>query len=233
MIRFGCLTLVILFVAIPTIASRFLPWWGVLLLVLGQIVLLVRLLPVLLKLGAERFVKNLIKQKSNTLRGAMVHVHRVELAGSAEPEPPSDRPLLIEPDGTPVEPEDDEEPGGDDRLDAERTPPLRGRLVLVEATITPAKASAGQLPWWDPSDLTLVPFDKRLEVGDAAGESDEAVLQSVQQIDESGRVLENVFGKLAGPARLRMVFDVPPLLHGRAKLRYYFESLGEVMLPVV
>jgi hypothetical protein len=228
-LRLGCFLAVVVFFGIPAVASRFLPWWGTLLVVVAEFALLGKLGPWLIKRQVQGFAKRMFLTKSDVLKGAQVHVWRVEPVYSADP--PAPVAGLIEQDGSPVgETPADPSPTDDDADEADR---VEGRLVLIEATVTPLPGQ-GQMQHWDPAEITLVPFDA--DVSYEATEKtdgsppDEAHLKRLSLIDDHGQEVVDL-DKLAGPARLRMIFDVPTLLTGRAKLRYYFNALGDVRLP--
>ena len=62
-------------------------------------------------------------------------------------------------------------------------------------------------------------------------DSDEAHAETLHLIADDGSANDDV-GKIVGPARLRVVFGCPKPLRGAAKLRYYFEDIGQGFLFV-
>lgn len=193
-------------VGVITLAAICLPWWGVLSVVAALVLLVVYGLPFLISQGVRRYATGMFLAKGRVLHGAAVHIHTI-----AYTEPPS--------------PDEGEVPApdaGDDRL-----------FVLLDATIAPADpAPDSPFSTYDPSDIQLVPFDADVTL-EAIGDADEpetfcdAVRAEV--IAEDGSPEEP--GRIAGPARLRFVFSVPADMPRRVKLRYYFESFGDLALP--
>ncbi|MEO0964307.1 MAG: hypothetical protein AAFY08_04235 [Planctomycetota bacterium] len=226
MIKLGCLLIVVLLIAIPVIAAQFLPWWAVLLIVMVLAAVLIFGLPKLIGYGFKRFFVGLFEGKSRVLRGAEVTVHEVA-------EVP--RPASLDAEEREDVPGEDGE--GFDTEVADDDEPVR--YVMIDCTITP-KPSAGKFQHWEPSELQLCPYDKSTKL-DLSGEDDPTDAgdeghvvecssvgdaQSVE--DEEG---DDAYGKYHGPMRLRMVFGCPASLRGRAKLRYYFEGIGDIRLP--
>ena len=113
--------------------------------------------------------------------------------------------------------------------------PADERFVLVEFTITPRIAlGEGRMSYYDPSELMLVPFEtkvsKKRAKNPAEDDSEAAHARSVRQMDKND--VEREVDKITGPARLQVVFALPPTLSGRVKFRYYFESFGDFLLPI-
>src|SRR4051812_19032149 len=115
MIRFGCLMIVVVLVAIPTIAMYFLPKWALPVVLVAEAFALIYVVPRLLKYGLKRFALGLFMTKSRVLRGASVHVHAVR------PVAPPDRPAL------------------EDKREATETVAADGTVIM-----TPAGTDAGE-----------------------------------------------------------------------------------------
>jgi hypothetical protein len=209
MFRYGCLLSVIVLIGLPVLASRFLPWWGTCLVIIGEGIGLVVVAPKLVAFGIKRFAVGLFKTKSQVLKGAAVHIHNVELT-----EKPVDETGAL-PDQT-----DDEEPGDSEPADDVR-------YVLIDFTLTPMPGGS-KMTHWEPDELMLVPFD----LPNDAKEDDHlsASIVRMKMIDEIGNESED-FDKIVGPGRFKAVFACPNALRGRVKLRYYFEGFGDVVLP--
>ena len=218
MIKFGCLALVGVLIAIPAFAARYLPWWGTLLLIVAEVTLLVVAGPKLLVFGFKHFALGMVGRKSRALRGAQVRVHRVE---------PTEKPASL----TQYESAEEEDDEGDKEAQAPEEPeePDDSHYVLVDFTITP-QASPGAMQYYDTTELMLVPYDAEVGLTEHSTLGDSASVAEQWLIDESGKATTD-FDKLTGPARLRTVFACPPTLHGRVKFQYYFEAFGDLMIP--
>ena len=103
-------------------------------------------------------------------------------------------------------------------------------MVMLDCTITP-RGGSSQMRFWEPDELLLVAFDAKIKMShDPAADDNAGTIQNCSVIDQTGTEAED-FDKITGRNRIRAVFKCPPTLIGRAKLRYYFESFGDVMLP--
>jgi hypothetical protein len=211
MFRYGCLLAVIVLVGLPVLASRFLPWWGICLVILAEGVGLVVIGPKLVAFGIKRFAIGLFKTKSQVLKGAAVHVHSVEL--TAKP--------VDENDALADQTENDEAEAGDVE------PADDSRYVLIDFTLTPMPGQS-KMTHWEPDELMLVPFD----LPNDAKEDDHvsASIVRMRMVDDGGNETED-FDKIVGPGRFKAIFACPNGLRGRVKFRYYFEGFGDVMLP--
>jgi hypothetical protein len=229
MLRLGCLLVLALLIAIPAVASRYLPWWGTLLVIVGEFAGLVLLGPTLVKYGVKRFAIGLFATKSRVLRDAMVAVHRVE--ATARPA----REGTDEADESGEDEDEDEDEGereGEGEDDDEEDEGPRN-YVLVDFTLTP-KPGQSRMQHYEPSELMLVPFDQKVSMDEADDPTDadaaSAGVERLWLVDESGGETDD-FDKITGPAHLRVVFECPLSLTGRAKFRYYFETFGDLVLP--
>jgi hypothetical protein len=229
MLKFGCLILLVVVIAIPTIVSQFSPWWVVMLVVFAELLLLIYGLPFLIKHGLKRFAIGLFTTKSRALRGAAVQIHEIRnTLKPVERENEDGREEIVAADGTIVtspqsDPDDDDEDEEDDEVDD-------SRYVLVDFTLTPIPGSS-RMQHYDPFDLMLVPFDTKTGNVDPDDDNDEnsASVHMIKRVDDSG-IEQEIEDKLIGPARLRITFAVPPTLTGRVKFRHYFESFGDLRI---
>jgi hypothetical protein len=221
MIRIGCLLAFVLIVGIPVVAAKFLPWWGTLLVILGEAFVLVLGGPKLVKYGFKRFALGLFQTKSRVLKDAGVHVHRVEATTKPVREAASAAAL---PDADDAD--DDEE--AESPAPAE---PDNNRYVLVEFTLTP-QPNQSKMAYYDPSELMLIPFDAKVKMDEDPTSSGgaEANVDTLHLIDDAGGETTD-FDKLTGRSHLRAVFACPPTLRGRVKFQYYFETFGDLLLP--
>ncbi|CAA9431601.1 MAG: hypothetical protein AVDCRST_MAG64-3532 [uncultured Phycisphaerae bacterium] len=243
MLRVGCVVILMLLIGIPAISARFMPWWGTVLVILGEAVLVAFVAPKLAGWAFKRVALGLFMTKSRVLRGATVQVHRVELTAAPQREPASAPAPVTGPEPTRDVPADDEDgaPAGivedgaaEDAAadDDESSGGVPRHHVLVDFTITP-RLGASRMQFYDPSELLLVPFDAPIDMNEREDPttSDRAAgVERVWLVDEQGNETKD-FDKITGAARLRAVFACPPGLGGRVKFRYYFEGFGDLVLP--
>lgn len=225
-LQVGCLLALILLILPPAIAARFLPWWGVLILVVVEAVALAIAGPKVVGWALKRFAMSLFMTKSQVLRGAAVELHDVR--ATRRPGPAE----LIEPTGEPLSEQALAEPPDEDDAEEAEDEADR-RYVQVEFTLRP-KPPTGRMQFFDPDELLLVPYDARVTF-DADDGLDGQSAESVQTFlhDAATNSWQSPDGKLPGtePHRLRVIFRCPSALRGRAKFRYYFEAFGDVPLP--
>ncbi|MEM1011853.1 MAG: hypothetical protein AAGI46_06490 [Planctomycetota bacterium] len=183
------------------LAVIILPWWGAVIAIIGGLGLAV----VAVRLLSARLISYVLtmpfRMKGRTLKDAGLTVHAV-----ARAEPP-DR----------FRPTDD----------------VAVPLVwtTIDCTISP-RPSSGIFTFWDSGDLMLVDYNDVVCVRNDP-DSDGAVggpspWEELLVKDDGSSEL--VTGKLAGPARLRLSFGLPPDFPNRVKLQYYFTSFGDIDL---
>jgi hypothetical protein len=222
MLRQGCLIAILalaILIMIPVVASNHLPWWGVLLVIAAEIAGIRYLIPLMIKRGIMRFATSMILAKSQVLRGARVHIHRVEAVAM-----PEAAQRLIEHEQSVATSE------GDATLIG--AVPVEERCVLVEFTLTPRMDQRQQaMQFYEPAELLLVPHDAHIPQTptDDNVDTESASVHDVRQLDDSGT--EHEIDKITGPARMVVTFLLPPTLNGRVKFRYYFETFGDFLLP--
>lgn len=66
-------------IAAPIVASRFLPWWGTMLVLLVEVALIIALGPQMIRWAITRIVVSLLQKKSRVLRGADLRIEQVSL----------------------------------------------------------------------------------------------------------------------------------------------------------
>jgi hypothetical protein len=203
-------------IALPAVIAPLVPWWGVVLVVLGEIVLLRYTLFRIMGFFFGVFVWAGLRMGIRIVRGTKVEVHSV----TAVPRPGPEE-LVRRQSGSVDEEEVEAEP------DAPGT-----RYVRVECTVTPSprmeaakwpiepgtfKISSQGFAW--PS---MPPKDDKSRTGEpvAAAVVDGAVCRPVA-LDEH----------LLGRPRLALTFKCPPTLRGRAKLKYLILPLATVEVP--
>lgn len=166
------------------------------------------LIAVLGKLFAGRLVTSALsapfRAKGKVLAGATVEVHEIAAASPPRPERP------------------DGDDAGDD--DAEATAATADRWFRIDLTVRP-KPATGPFTLWEPGELELV--DART-VSDEPG--DGAIAIAELELDHDGTFREDEGEKVPGSLRLRLKAGVAKDVT-RLRLRYYFETLGEIPLP--
>ena len=214
--RVGCLITFVVIIGSPIVASHYLPWWGTILFIIAEGVLILWGVPRLIKFAAKRFAMNLFTSKSRVLRGAMVQIHRVELAHD-----PRKPPVL----------ENQDYPKTEAAAYAMNlSSPINERFILLEFTITP-RTGASRMQFYEPGELLLIPFDAKIDIhADPNADENAGVISKCAVIDENGNESED-FDKITGRNKIRAIFKCPATLVGRVKLRYFFEDFGEAMLP--
>ncbi len=253
MFRLGCAAILVLMFAIPAIAAHYLPWWGVLLVLIAEVFFLLKAGPALIKYGFKRLFLRLFLTKSRVLKGATVQVHEVSLTtrpvrrrrlDARTEAPDQQRTEVTAADGTiittPVADHESQAPDGvedtedtyaeDDADSDEDVDSKNARFVLVDFTLTPSPGQS-RMQHYEPSELLLVPIDARISLTeDPTSDGLSASAHDLTLIDDAGAQIKD-FDKLTGPSHLRITFQCPEALQGRVKFRYYFEAFGEFTLP--
>jgi hypothetical protein len=247
MFRLGCAAILVLMFAIPAIAARYLPWWGVVIVLIAEVFFLLRAGPALLKYGFKRFFLRIFLTKSRVLKGATVQVHEVRLTTrparrrqlNAQPESPDQqRTEVTAADGTiistPVADSDpDSQPDDQDVEDSDddsQADSKNDRFVLIDFTLTPIPG-VSRMQHYEPSELLLIPINAKISLTeDPTSDGLSASAHDLTLIDPAGAQTKD-FDKLTGPSHLRITFRCPQPLQGRVKFRYYFESFGDLALP--
>jgi hypothetical protein len=201
MIRLILLLLLVAFI----LALRYLPWWGIVLLVISLAL-------------AGRFLGRYLlrslfmmpfKMKGQVLRRARAEVHSVEPTAA-----PAGTELAL------VDGQADEE-----TMPPEPAPPRD--YYWIDVTITPTPTT-GPFQFWEPGELLLVPIDAKASLDD-----DETYQVGDVEVFHDGRFGPDEGMKYPGPQRLRVRVGLPVGSPRRWKFRYYFETFGEVVLPDV
>jgi hypothetical protein len=206
-------------IVVPCIAAAFLPWWGTLLVVLGELVFLRYTLFRIVGMMFAIFVSVGLRLGTMNMRRARVDVHGISIV------PKPDLSLVPKPNTGSVDLEEHEaavlEP------DAEGT-----RYVKLDCTITPAANAAGPVRHFEAGGFKLSseglalpkfpPTDDPTKTGEvfAAALVKDGVSIPIP-LDE----------QLVGSQRLDLVFKCPPTLTGKVKLKFMVIKLAEVVVP--
>jgi hypothetical protein len=183
-------------------AVKFLPWWAIVLVVVG-LVLAGKLLGGKL---IELVILRAFKAKGAVLRKANALVHLVVRA-------------------SPLEKSAEDEENDEESKEWQRWP-----HYLVDATITPQPKGSGGFQMWEPGELWLVPAGTKPlnPSGDDEEPSDVEIVRL--EIEEDGGFKQDEGMKYGGARRLRALVAVKPGTP-RLMFRYYFEDFGEVLVP--
>ncbi len=84
MVKAAALLVLLVIIALPIVASQFLPWWGSLIVLVVEFIALATLGPRLIAFGIKRYLLGLFKRKSSVLEGAIAQVHAVSLAATPD-----------------------------------------------------------------------------------------------------------------------------------------------------
>jgi len=110
------------------------------------------------------------------------------------------------------------------------------RYLRVRFQIAPAdSARSSTQNTYSALDFTLAPFDKPVSFNDElAGididpDGDEGVLLNARMLTPNAPSAN--LDALHGDNTLELVFAIPEKLQDRVKLRYFFESIGDFLLP--
>ncbi|HEV3121718.1 MAG TPA: hypothetical protein VGY53_07440 [Isosphaeraceae bacterium] len=231
--------ILLLLLALIIAAVRYLPWWGILLLVVGVYLFF--------KFAFGRLLLRIFlvpfKMKGAVLRGARAEVHSVELAPPPPPRSTIERPIAaLEHDGNglgngkaeeeneALDEDDDEDTDDEDLDDADfETESIPREYYQVDVTITPGSHS-GAFQHWEPSELLVVPYDAKISRNFRDLDVTSMDLHDLE-IFRDGAFMPDEEGKYFGPLRLRMVMGLPLDTPRRLKFRYYLEAFGELILP--
>lgn len=236
------------------VALRYLPWWGIVLLLLG-LYLSARLA---MKYLVVRLFMMPFKAKGAVLKGATTEVHSVawEPAPAKPPRPepamPSTQPhAALEYDAT-DEPTGEHANGGDmpephaqvgeriedeyqEEHDEEQYDETEDEDIgpcdhyRIDVTITP-QPKAGGFQHWEPDSLVFMPYEA--SVPSLLGDDKDVGYPTVEvEVFQNGQFAPDEDGKYFGPLRVRLLTRVPLDAPRRLKFRYYFESFGDVTLP--
>lgn len=208
-------------IAIPVVASHYVPWWGTMLVILAELVFLRYALFRILGMMFAIFVSVGLRVGTLYMRGARVQVHSVTDVPKPDPS------LLPRRNSGSADHEEDE--AATPEPDAEGT-----RYVKVDCTITPTGNAAAPAPYFEAGAFTLSsegfalpkfpPTDDPAKTGEifSAAVVRDGVSQLVP-LDE----------RFDGSQRLELVFKCPPTLQGRVKLKFIVLKLSEIVIPAL
>ena len=218
------------------IASRWLPWWGALIVIPGSFLFFVWLAIALIKFGARKLMQASLEDQSIVLRGASVTVHSVTACQAPidpntfdeEENEPVDLSILgdhfvrvdmtVHPDPTSVanSREKVEEVGG------KWSPVL---FTLMESGVVLDPMSQGVMAMFSIPQARAVHVERWNDHAPVDVSVHDEDLLNESWCDKENDLL------IDGPARVRVTFAVPSELSGRVALRYHLLELSEITLP--
>ena len=222
------LLMVILFfavlIALPIATAPSVPWWGTVLIVVGELVFLRYALFKILGLMFGLFVWVGLRMGVRGMRGARVDIHSVNVVPRPGPE------AMVRPESGSV----DETPEEADAAAAEPDPPGT-RYVKVECTVTPSpkvQASNWPVKHYDAGSFkissegfawpTFPPKDDETRTGE---------LVAAAVVDDGSTTPVAPDQQLVGSQRLALTFRCPETLRGRAKLKFIVLPLAALDVP--
>jgi hypothetical protein len=206
-------------IALPALLAPLVPWWGVVLIVLGELVFLRYTFLRILGFMFGVFVWAGLRVGVRGMRGARVEVHAIRVVPPPGPDEVVRR-----------------ESGSVDHAEGEAEPDAPGtRYVRVECTVTPSpKVQAGNWPV------------KHYDAGSFKLSSQRFAWPSFPPTDDETRTGEVVAAtvldgatatpvasdkQLLGSQRLALTFKCPPTLKGPAKLKFVILPLATLEVP--
>jgi hypothetical protein len=210
-------------IALPVMTAPLVPWWGTLLIILGELVFLRYTLFKILGLMFGIFTWVGIRIGVSGMRGARVDIHSVKVVPPPGPE------QVVRPESGSVDLDPDEE-------DEAREPdPAGTRFVRVECTVTPSpKLATSNWPakHYDAGSFTI--SSQRFVWPKFPPEDDPTrtgVLAAAALMDGETVTPIAADKQVLGSQRLALTFKCPPSLKGPAKLKFIVLPLATVDVP--
>jgi hypothetical protein len=220
--------IVLITLVLLVVAFRYLPWW----LLVSIVVVLILLRRFLFGWVVGLVLLISVGGLGKVLRGATVDVHNVR--PTERPATLSSAPELGQIETTPHEESEVQAAAeeADEGAAAQSAGPRN--WFEVDITITPRPLTKNQFPVWDVEGLRLTKPGSSLKE-----EDDSCYVASVQAVPEGVVLLtpgqtgptdaDENFGKMTGPARLKMVIGVRPDVR-QLVFRYFSEAFGSLVV---
>jgi hypothetical protein len=198
--------ILILLIILAVLAIKYLPWWALIILLVGG------------GLGLQWAVKYGLKQafllpfkvKGQVLKGAAVQVHNVQ---------PTNMPT--------VKQNADSHPG---EIADQRARYHQLKWYTVDVSIAPQPTDATvPFPAWEPRDLVLVVPGKKVKSLESLA-ADEVSTIHDYEIYQTNRFQSDSEGKHLGSQRLKFLVGIEPGI-STLQFRYYLELFGQVEFP--
>ncbi len=227
--RIGCLLTVLTLVALPLVAAQWLPAWAVAMILVVEALLIFVGIPGISRLVIGHAANRMLDGRSSVLRDATMTLELIE---------PTE-PVSVD--------SNDEDPSENEDETPEKSPRDSLNWVRLVCRIEPKpQPQDGEIngdppATWDAADLAIVRADRDVSLlgleamtADKMQAGDGPVTGTEEVWPEQVRVLDPEGidpAQIQGPATLEMFYGCPDSLTGQVKLRYYFESVGEFLLP--
>jgi hypothetical protein len=198
--------ILILLIILAVLAIKYLPWWALIILLVGG------------GLGLQWAVKYGLKQafllpfkvKGQVLKGATAQVHNVQ---------PTNMPI--------VKQNADSHPGA---VADQRARYHQLKWYTVDVSIAPQSSeSAVAFPAWEPNDLVLVVPGKKVKSLESLADEEVSTIHDYEIYQANGFQFDNE-GKHLGSQRLKFVVGIEPGI-STLQFRYYLELFGQVEFP--
>jgi hypothetical protein len=198
--------ILILLIILAVLAIKYLPWWALIILLVGG------------GLGLQWAVKYGLKQafllpfkvKGQVLKGATAQVHNVQ---------PTNMPI--------VKQNADSHPG---EIADQRARYHQLKWYTVDVSIAPQQTEAAvPFPAWEPRDLVLVVPGKKVKSLESLAEAEVSAIHDYE-IYQTNRFQSDSEGKHLGSQRLKFLVGIEPGI-STLQFRYYLELFGQVEFP--
>jgi hypothetical protein len=198
--------ILIVLIILAVLAIKYLPWWALIILLVGG------------GLGLQWAVKYGLKQafllpfkaKGQVLKGATAQVHNVQ---------PTNMPT--------VKQNADSHPG---EIADRRARYHQLKWYTVDVSIAPQQTGAAvAFPAWEPSDLVLVMPGKKVKSLESLADEEVSTIHDYE-IYQTDRFQFDNEGKHLGSQRLKFLVGIEPNVT-TLQFRYYLELFGQVEFP--
>jgi hypothetical protein len=226
-------------IALPVVTAPYVPWWGTLAIILGELIFLRYTLFKIIRFMFAMFVFVGLRFGAKGMRGAKVDFHSVTVV----PEPGPD--LIVKRESGSIDEDEEDDDAGeegeeldennreDDGADEADAPDVR--YVRVDCTVTPsAKSQASNWPLkhYEAGAFTL--SSKAFTWPTFPPQDDETrtgTIVAAALLNGDGMTPIPLDRHLLGSQRLALYFKCPATLQGRAKLKFLVLPLASLDLP--
>jgi hypothetical protein len=192
-------------VVIAILAIKYLPWWALILILVGG--------ALLLRWGAKVAVKQAFllpfKAKGKVLQGAQVQVHQVQSVGI---------PVLFR----------DADLGEAEYADR-RSRYHQLKWYSVDVSILPKAQGQVPFPAWEPGEMLLVPPGSRVTDLESLSQMESAEIHDYALYRNNDFAPDHE-GKHLGAQRIKYIVGIEPEVK-QLQFRYYLERFGQVEFP--
>jgi hypothetical protein len=197
--------ILVVLVVIAILAIKYLPWWALIVILVGG--------ALLLRWGVKLAVKQAFllpfKAKGKVLQGAQVQVHQIQTVGM---------PVLTRDLDT------DEADYADRRSRYHQL-----KWYSVDVSIFPKAQDQVPFPAWSPGEMLLVPPGSQIKDLESLANLESAEIHDYA-IYRSDRFTPDHEGKHLGSQRVKFIVGIEPEVR-QMQFRYYLELFGQVDFP--